>query len=67
MGMRTILRGQFQSTLPRRERRIFLKTGIHLLYFNPRSREGSDPENGFISFFISDFNPRSREGSDYII
>ena len=32
----------FQSTLPRRERLLFLMALILLLYFNPRSREGSD-------------------------
>ena len=55
----------FQSTLPRRERRLvgwFLAITRH---FNPRSREGSDD---FIDFnykeIADDFNPRSREGSD---
>ena len=35
------------------------------IYFNPRSREGSD--FGKIMKYLSevDFNPRSREGSDY--
>ena len=32
----------FQSTLPRRERRIFDRHFSDLLSFNPRSREGSD-------------------------
>ena len=33
---------QFQSTLPRRERRLFCGKGLHHGHFNPRSREGSD-------------------------
>ena len=35
------------------------------IYFNPRSREGSDIAQGFKIFatFVN-FNPRSREGSD---
>ena len=34
------------------------------VYFNPRSREGSD--SGALSLLppVPDFNPRSREGSD---
>ncbi len=33
----------FQSTLPRRERpRVFSHSGFRFVYFNPRSREGSD-------------------------
>ena len=32
--------------------------------FNPRSREGSDPETGASSGSDTNFNPRSREGSD---
>ena len=35
--------GKFQSTLPRRERPHYQRTILSLsLYFNPRSREGSD-------------------------
>ena len=37
---------KFQSTLPRRERHLL---GLHIhrfLYFNPRSREGSDVDTG---------------------
>ena len=54
----------FQSTLPRRERRLCCGYYIEHIYFNPRSREGSD-----YNFFervcdIFHFNPRSREGSD---
>ena len=56
---------QFQSTLPRRERRLWLRDHSRGNYFNPRSREGSDhctcrsaqPAKAH-------FNPRSREGSD---
>ena len=33
---------QFQSTLPRGERRMLLSVRLQLLHFNPRSREGSD-------------------------
>ena len=33
---------QFQSTLPRRERRLWLRDHSRGNYFNPRSREGSD-------------------------
>ena len=32
----------FQSTLPRRERRGLCDAGEYVVYFNPRSREGSD-------------------------
>ena len=34
------------------------------LYFNPRSREGSDNFKIAISKVAADFNPHSREGSD---
>ena len=33
---------QFQSTLPRRERRVIAVLELTLTDFNPRSREGSD-------------------------
>ena len=36
-------RKEFQSTLPRRERRSLGLMGFWRIYFNPRSREGSDP------------------------
>ena len=42
----------------------FKSAGIWL-YFNPRSREGSDKSITTIRLKILDFNPRSREGSDY--
>ena len=34
------------------------------VYFNPRSREGSDTQDVAKSAHNTDFNPRSREGSD---
>ena len=57
---------KFQSTLPRRERHCYYLGYWQGVYFNPRSREGSD-----IHFFTSSisskhFNPRSREGSDFL-
>ena len=36
-----------------------------LLYFNPRSREGSDASAKTGRYAAKNFNPRSREGSDY--
>ena len=33
---------EFQSTLPRRERRYSILSSCPFVYFNPRSREGSD-------------------------
>ena len=56
---------QFQSTLPRRERRSWANVSpqIHL-YFNPRSREGSDALRTWQGIPVMYFNPRSREGSD---
>ena len=54
----------FQSTLPRRERPTAHTPARFHGHFNPRSREGSDPQE--IESFLDDlnFNPRSREGSD---
>ena len=37
---------------------------LERIYFNPRSREGSDSIYKVLQFFHSNFNPRSREGSD---
>ena len=54
----------FQSTLPRRERRVFHGRRLAHAYFNPRSREGSDYKTASVSILFPDFNPRSREGSD---
>ena len=42
---------------------IFLAVAI-FIYFNPRSREGSDLHSISSSYSSFDFNPRSREGSD---
>ena len=39
------LSGQFQSTLPRRERHPFIGFAKAMSNFNPRSREGSDRRN----------------------
>ncbi len=55
----------FQSTLPRRERRMGTSTNIAMLgNFNPRSREGSDSFRWQRRSSLHNFNPRSREGSD---
>ena len=56
---------KFQSTLPRRERRSASQFGYTGQYhFNPRSREGSDPDCKRRTLAGRYFNPRSREGSD---
>ena len=54
----------FQSTLPRRERRRTDGSRRPRMYFNPRSREGSDAICTSSCIVIKNFNPRSREGSD---
>ena len=55
---------KFQSALPRRERLIrHIKPPNHI-YFNPRSREGSDEFFILLVYNTVNFNPRSREGSD---
>ena len=56
--------GAFQSTLPRRERRCAGGARAVGVYFNPRSREGSDTAALPRAPATSYFNPRSREGSD---
>ena len=57
---------KFQSTLPRGERPSFRpRQPLHRSDFNPRSHEGSDPQQVFISARQRYFNPRSHEGSDY--
>ena len=57
--------GQFQSTLPRRERRLPAWQGTARCHFNPRSREGSDLHRTAAVYCMqANFNPRSREGSD---
>ena len=56
---------KFQSTLPRGERHA--SSGQRRsapLYFNPRSREGSDRVSALLLRSSGYFNPRSREGSD---
>ncbi len=35
------------------------------MYFNPRSREGSDVQLSLLNPENKNFNPRSREGSDF--
>ena len=56
---------EFQSTLPRRERRRSRGAAPAAeLDFNPRSREGSDGTVSYSITTIINFNPRSREGSD---
>ena len=59
--------GAFQSTLPRRERRCAGGARAVGVYFNPRSREGSDTAALPRAPATSYFNPRSREGSDATI
>ena len=59
-------KGQFQSTLPRGERRYPVLYRIKMWNFNPRSREGSDFLCRLQKFPLEYFNPRSREGSDRI-
>ena len=55
----------FQSTLPRGERRgRQTLRGGRMIYFNPRSHEGSDPMSPKMSPKCRHFNPRSHEGSD---
>ena len=39
---------------------------LKMIYFNPRSREGSDIAVIIVLTSFFDFNPRSREGSDEI-
>ena len=56
---------QFQSTLPRGERRWELRTGGRCTTdFNPRSRVGSDKKYLRVETLETNFNPRSRVGSD---
>ena len=54
----------FQSTLPRRERRVISVRINMTINFNPRSREGSDNSFKYHRQITHNFNPRSREGSD---
>ena len=55
---------QFQSTLPRGERRDWKPSTGAVRGFNPRSRAGSDEGVTNISHTVCSFNPRSRAGSD---
>ena len=57
--------GLFQSSLPRGERRhLPSRSWSSRIYFNPRSREGSDLARRIGDILSLNFNPRSREGSD---
>ena len=56
---------QFQSTLPHGERQMQARLpSTYLVYFNPRSRMGSDLFPGCEADRFRHFNPRSRMGSD---
>ena len=44
-----------------------MEQALRLLYFNPRSREGSDKFADYPTTIRRDFNPRSREGSDQFL
>ncbi len=55
---------EFQSTLPRGERRTVRTYRVTLSRFNPRSRAGSDLGVITNEFPTCSFNPRSRAGSD---
>ena len=55
---------EFQSALPRGERRsVILRRGLSC-DFNPRSHEGSDGDQTILCDVSLYFNPRSHEGSD---
>ena len=54
----------FQSTLPRGERLHILINAFRRVYFNPRSRVGSDRRTIRRYRQAVHFNPRSRVGSD---
>ena len=65
--MRTQSQRLFQSSLPRGERQCHdVSLKALTVYFNPRSHEGSDVDDGGCSIFERYFNPRSHEGSDII-
>ena len=57
---------EFQSTLPRRERRMWVIAEGLVYDFNPRSREEKrlSVYHEQTQRLVYDFNPRSREGSD---
>ena len=54
----------FQSTLPQGERHLLTAFPVIFVYFNPRSRKGSDLLCRSICSGQMYFNPRSRKGSD---
>ena len=64
MGAEPSTLTEFQSTLPRGERLQTLSPVPPVLYFNPRSHEGSDFRRLLICYRRLYFNPRSHEGSD---
>ena len=55
---------EFQSTLPREERRNWMKKRMLISNFNPRSHERSDKSERRINHGTINFNPRSHERSD---
>ena len=58
---------QFQSTLPRGERRKSAPESTDRGYFNPRSREGSDRPGHWCAPVPSDFNPRPPRGERHFV
>ena len=54
----------FQSTPPRRRRQRICSSVLHIADFNPRLREGGDPEWKGRLLLDYNFNPRLREGGD---
>ena len=56
----------FQSTLPWRERLLYIRLYILDGRFNPRSHEGSDHADRGCTAKGTGFNPRSHEGSDTV-
>ncbi len=65
-GYKAAAARQFQSTLPRRERRNTVQSAVRITSFNPRSRAGSDMLALFMDLPMAGFNPRSRAGSDIV-
>ena len=55
---------EFQSTLPREERRVTIPFNLTIQNFNPRSHERSDKDIISLLQSIINFNPRSHERSD---
>ena len=54
----------FQSTLPRRERRIHMYQSYFLQVFQSTLPRRERPHSQIINLIVFHFNPRSREGSD---